>query len=483
MTATRVTLVVLGAISAMIGLALLAAGLGLLVFDAAGRDADGYFTSPSYRLATDGYAITGEDIDLRVEADPAAWTPEFGGITTRVTVTPADPAREVFVGIGPKDDVDRYLGGVSHDVISNLGANTDDVRYERIAGERTPEPPDTQTFWDASSTGGGAQTITWDVRSGQWAVVVMAADASPGVAVVATAGVAMSLLTPIGIGMLVFGLLALGGAITLLVAATAGAADRAPGEPIAVGGAVAPEDRVYPVAVEATLDEPGRGLWLIKWLLLLPHYIVLALLWIAFALLTFVAGIAILFTGRYPRGIFTFTSGVLRWTWRVAYYGYSALGTDRYPPFTLADVDYPARLEVAEPGPLSRGLVLIKWWLLAIPHYIVLGVLVGNGVTWTTTEGTAGRVQVASGGLITLLVIIAGFALLFTGRYPRGVFDFVMGLNRWVYRVIVYVALMTDEYPPFRFDGGGSEPSPTPPPPSGDEPSSAVPPGDEPAQV
>jgi hypothetical protein len=207
------------------------------------------------------------------------------------------------------------------------------------------------------------------------------------------------------------------------------------------------------------------------------------LLWIAFALLTLVAGIVILFTGRYPSGIFAFTSGVLRWTWRVAYYGYSALGTDRYPPFTLADVDYPTRLDVAEPGPLSRGLVLIKWWLLAIPHYIVLGVLVGNSTTWVITDNTVERVQVASGGLIFVLVVIAGFALLFTGRYPRGLFDFVMGLNRWVYRVIAYVALMTDEYPPFRLDGGGSEPVPPTPPPSDDEPSAAAPPGDQPAPV
>ena len=483
MTATRVTLLVLGAIAGLIGMALVAAGLALLVFDAAGQDADGYFTSPSYALATDGYAITSEDIDLRVEAEPAGWAPDFGDVSARVTVTPDDPTSEVFVGIAPKDEVDRYLGGVNHAVISRLGDQPEDVSYGQIAGERTPQPPDPQTFWDESSVGAGEQTITWDVRSGQWAVVIMAADASTGVAVDATAGVASSLLVPIGVGLLVFGLLALGGAVTLVVAAVAGAADRAPGEPIAVGSAGLPADRVYPLAVEARLDDPGRGLWLVKWLLLIPHYIVLFLLWIAFALLTLVAGIVILFTGRYPSGIFAFTSGVLRWTWRVAYYGYSALGTDRYPPFTLADVDYPTRLDVAEPGPLSRGLVLIKWWLLAIPHYIVLGVLVGNSTTWVITDNTVERVQVASGGLIFLLVVIAGFALLFTGRYPQGLFDFVMGLNRWVYRVIAYVALMTDEYPPFRLDGGGSEPVPPTPPPSDDEPSAAAPPGDQPAPV
>ncbi|MEO5874427.1 MAG: DUF4389 domain-containing protein [Streptosporangiaceae bacterium] len=215
-------------------------------------------------------------------------------------------------------------------------------------------------------------------------------------------------------------------------------------------------ERPGPVRVEALLDAPlSRWLWLVKWLLLIPHYVVLFFLWLALIVLTVVAGVVILFTGRYPRAIFDFNLGVLRWTWRVGFYGYDALGTDRYPPFTLKDVpDYPARLDIAYPEQLSRGLVLVKWWLLAIPHYVLLGGLVGAG-----SNGSQGSSWTWSGpGLLIALVLVAGVGLLFTGRYLEGVFAFVMGINRWIARVAAYVLLMTDSYPPFRLDQGGPEP-------------------------
>jgi Domain of unknown function (DUF4389) len=209
----------------------------------------------------------------------------------------------------------------------------------------------------------------------------------------------------------------------------------------------------YPLHIEGRLDEPlSRWLWLVKWVLLIPHYIVLWFLGAAMFVLTVIAFFAILITGHYPRPIFNFNVGVLRWAWRVGFYGYSALGTDRYPPFTLsARADYPATLDVPYPEHLSRGLVLVKWWLLAIPQYLVIALLAG-GV----------GVAVHLWGLIAVLALFAGIALLAAHPYPRSVFDVVMGLNRWVFRVLVYALLMRDEYPPFRFDPGGVEAPPAP---------------------
>src|ERR1700758_5500771 len=214
----------------------------------------------------------------------------------------------------------------------------------------------------------------------------------------------------------------------------------------------------YPLRLTGELSpQLSRWLWLVKWLLAIPHFIVLFFLWIAFAIVSVIAFFAILFTGRYPLALFDFNVGVLRWSWRVGFYSYSALGTDRYPPFTLKDVsDYPARLEVQYPESLSRGLVLVKWWLLALPQYLVIGVFTGGG--WAIWTGNNNELLSLSGGLVGLLVLFAGIMLLFTGRYPKSLSHCGPGRNRWVFRLAAYAGLMTDVSPPFRLDQGGKEP-------------------------
>jgi hypothetical protein len=196
---------------------------------------------------------------------------------------------------------------------------------------------------------------------------------------------------------------------------------------------------VYPVTLRGELTiPPGRGWWLLKWLLGIPHFICLIGLWIGFFVVCIIAFFAILFTGKYPKSLFDFNAGVLRWTWRVGFYSYQALGTDKYPPFSLdPDPDYPADLDIPYPEKLSHGLVVVKWWLLAIPHYIVVAFFVGGG-------------GYRYGGLTFVLAIFAAIVLLFTGKYPEDIFKLIVGMNRWAYRVAAYASLMRDEYPPFR---------------------------------
>jgi hypothetical protein len=453
MRPVRIVLIVFGVLGSLVGFGLVVGGSLVSWAYATQRDDAGYFTTATERFATTTSALSTDPVDLGERGRKSDWRGDWGDLVT-VRVQVESPDRQpIFVGIGAEADVQEWLEETEHSVISELDFRPFDVTYDDQRGERPPAAPTAQDFWSAQSRGRGRQTIEWEPEPGTWTLVVMDPDGEGGLVFDASVGAKSDLVLPIAVGMVGFGALSLVVGSLLIVA---GAVWRKDGDATAAGTAV-PSDAPYPVHVAASLEHTSRWLFLVKWLLLIPHFVVLFFLWLAFAVVTVIAGFAILFSGRYPRRFFDFNVGVVRWTWRVHFYGYGALGTDRYPPFTLDDVpDYPARVDVAYPEHLSRGLVLVKWWLLAIPHYVIVGVFTGSATAaWADQSGYRG----GGVGLIGFLVLVAAVTHLFGRRYPKGIFDFVTGMNRWAFRVLAYAALMRDEYPPFRLDAGGTEPS------------------------
>ncbi|MGI9614988.1 MAG: DUF4389 domain-containing protein [Acidimicrobiales bacterium] len=480
MRPVRIFLLVIGCLLVLPGIALLAGGSTLALGYVLGRDDDGFVEVSLDRLESSTVAITAEDLDLT--AGPGSPDRVWDGldVDVRLQATSSNGEDPLFIGIASETEVDAYLAGFAHDEIEDVD---DDLtaQYRTRAGALDIGPPTEEGFWTASASGSGTQQLLWEATEGRWAVVLMNADGSPGLAVDTDVGVKAGFIGPLVAILLGIGLLLTVGAVALIVAGANRPETRHVASPSSVPGAgpageAVPIASQSPVALKAVLDpQLSPWKWLVKWLLAIPHAIVLVFLWIGFTVLTVVAGFAILFTGRYPRGLFDFNVGVLRWTWRVSYYATTGgIGTDRYPPFSLDhDPDYPADLTIDYPEQLSRGLVLVKWWLLAIPHYIIVGLLVGGSFVWTSTGDNT---NAGDGiGLLAILVLIAGVILAFTGRYQRPLFDLIVGLNRWIYRVIAYAALMTDQYPPFRLDQGGAEPAPLLP--------DDQPPGSAPAEV
>jgi hypothetical protein len=185
-------------------------------------------------------------------------------------------------------------------------------------------------------------------------------------------------------------------------------------------------ETTYPLRFDVEYPEKlSRLLIFFKGLLAVPHWIIVSALANVAQVITVIAWFAILFTGRYPKGMFDFVVGIYRWQYNM--YAYVLLLRDEYPPFSLSAGQYPVTFDIEYPKKLSRWLIFVKW-LLIIPHLIVILLL---GIVY----------------MITL--VIAWFAILFTGRYPKGMFDFAVGLLRWGARINAYFLLMRDEYPPF----------------------------------
>lgn len=555
----KIVMLVIGSLLIIIGLGLAAAAAVVGTLNAQQGD-DQYFSAPEEVYEVDSYALTAPEIEVSggIRAEDALGTLQVEGESTT-------PGQELFIGVGPEADVDRYLADVRHSELEEVTFRPFRPYYEERQGAAVPAPPGEQDFWTASTSGGGEQSLEWNLEQGDWTAVVMNADGSRPVSAELQMGVRSDLLGPLTLTLLISSIVLLIAGIGLAVAGAiglsrqrragpGGAPDRyasagvgpggpgqaapgperpvvppqtysqmqdrygreqeptssragsaGPGRPagatavgagggaagLAVGvrdpGLVGPR---YPVRLYGELDpNVSRWMWLVKWFLAIPHYIVLFFLWIAFFVSTVIAGFVILFTGRYPQGLFDFNVGVVRWSWRVTFYATRVLGTDRYPPFTLQRTDYPADFSVDYPRELSRWLVLVKWWLLVIPQALVVSAITESTVVvnrfWAAGSGeelwNGEWARVGPGGmwqggwdegwnndvfttvtwqglsLLGLLVLIAAVILLFTGRYPRQLFDLLMGLNRWTYRVLAYTALMRDEYPPFRLDQGPAD--------------------------
>jgi hypothetical protein len=431
------------------GLGLVLGGGGVLVAERVLADDHGFVSLRSTPISQDAYAVVAPAL-----IDGPSWFWWRHAVTLRLDVAGrgAD-AKAVFVGLADRVDADRYLAGVQYVEVRNLRFESDDptrrprLEYRVVAGTTVPPAPTTQSFWLESASGTRTQSLEWRIEPGDYCLVLMNADGARGIDATASIGIKAPIAITIaavvlGVGAVLF---ALGLLAIILSARRRGAGPREsnpPGSesPMEGSAAAAPGSAAkFPLSFHAEYTEVlSPALWLVKWILLIPHFIVLGFLWAGFACSWAISLVSILFTGRYPRGLFEYNVGVLRWTWRVGFYGYQALATDTYPPFTLRAGGYPADLDIPYPEKLSRRLALVKWWLLAIPHYLIIGILVGIGPS--------------CGGLVVVLTMVVGVILLFSSRYPRELFQIIVGANRWALRVLAYVSLMTDEYPPFRLE-------------------------------
>lgn len=206
---------VIGILLALISLGLLGGGGTALWADTTQRDAAGYLTTSAHEFSTAGSALASERIDLGSAGTGWLYSPALAG-TVRIRVTPVSPGPALFMGIGPSTDVDRYLAGVSHTLVSDLWTN----RVQAIGGGTPRSAPGTQHFWAASTTGPGPRTLRWDPANGSWTVVVMNADGRPGINVRTDLGATYPDLLWIAVGLLAAGTVFGTGAALLIATAT-----------------------------------------------------------------------------------------------------------------------------------------------------------------------------------------------------------------------------------------------------------------------
>jgi len=433
MSAGKVALLVFGIIFLLVSVGLLFAGGTLIWADQALKDDEGFITTDTIELKQGSYAITTSPADIDME-ERWSWG-QIDLATIKVEASNNDPSKQVFIGIAEKSDVEDYLNGVDYDEITDFRIHPYRVHYENHPGSSIPAAPTSQTFWRESAYGAGTQTVEWELESGNWVLVFMNADGSAGIDLSGSVGIKVPWLFGLGIGLLIGGIIALIIGIIMVYFAAR--------RPMVVSETDRAETLdVYPASL--SVDYPDRALnrlsTFFRLIMIVPIAIILGLVtsmtwgeaggcyyqYAAGGILFLPIILMLLFRQKYPRWWFDWNVALTRFGTRVL--TYLALLRDEYPS---TDEDQAVHIEIAYPDAkqdLNRWLPLVKW-LLAIPHYIVLFFL-----------------SIAA----FVYIVIAWFAILFTGRYPRGLFDFVVGLFRWYLRVAAYAFLLTtDSYPPF----------------------------------
>jgi hypothetical protein len=211
MTGGRIALLVVGSILALVSLGLLAGGGTLLWAHTTQRDDDGFYSTRHERFESDGYAIRSDDLDL--STDGPDWLVDEGRLgTIRLNASSGDPAKELLIGIGPRNAVESYLRGVEHDVVVDVTVDPFEAEYRRQPGTRPLPTPGTQEFWSTVAN----RQLEWEVEEGDWVAAVMNADGSRGVVADVSVAAKSDLILWVGIGLLAAGLL-LGALSTLLI--------------------------------------------------------------------------------------------------------------------------------------------------------------------------------------------------------------------------------------------------------------------------
>lgn len=230
----RVLLFVFGGLAALAAIGLVIGGVALLALF--GRD--GWFDSSRKRVATETYALVSEPAEIEAEL------PSGSAFDVRIRLRAESVAGsdDVFIGIAETVDVDRYLDGVAHEVVTDLDWGRSGVTTERVDGTAVPEPPAAQPFWVATTSGSDERTLDWPIETGSYRLVVMNADGSESVDVRARFGVRFPLAFGLGIGFLIAAAVLALVAIVLIVLAVRSrprAVDTPPATPWGGSGAPA----------------------------------------------------------------------------------------------------------------------------------------------------------------------------------------------------------------------------------------------------